>query len=76
MLRKLLKGFCRGELYCASFSAQYALVPLSLSYSWAKSHGVLPNLFFGESPSLSMLVGSALVIVSGIYLMWREHVVK
>lgn len=33
-------------------------------------------LFFGESPSLSMLVGSALVIVSGIYLMWREHVVK
>ena len=33
-------------------------------------------LFFGESPSLSMLVGSALVIVSGIYLMWREHGVK
>ena len=33
-------------------------------------------LFFGESPSLSMLLGSALVIVSGIYLMWREHVVK
>ena len=33
-------------------------------------------LFFGESPSLSMLVGSALVIVSGIYLIWREHVVK
>ena len=33
-------------------------------------------LFFGESPSLSMLIGSALVIVSGIYLMWREHVVK
>ena len=33
-------------------------------------------LFFGASPSLSMLLGSALVIVSGIYLMWREHVVK
>ena len=33
-------------------------------------------LFFGESPSLSMLLGSALVIVSSIYLMWREHVVK
>jgi drug/metabolite transporter (DMT)-like permease len=33
-------------------------------------------LFFGESPSLSMLLGSALVIISGIYLMWREHVVK
>ena len=33
-------------------------------------------LFFGESPSLSMLLGSALVIVFGIYLMWREHVVK
>ena len=33
-------------------------------------------LFFGESPSLSMLLGSALVIVSGIYLMWREHVVS
>jgi len=33
-------------------------------------------LFFGESPSLSMLLGSALVIVSGIYLMWRERVVK
>ena len=33
-------------------------------------------LFFGESLSLSMFLGSALVIVSGIYLMWREHVVK
>ena len=33
-------------------------------------------IIFEESPSVSMLIGSALVVVSGIYLIWREHVVK
>ena len=36
---------------------------------------ILGVLLFGESPSLSILLGSVLVIASGIFLMWREHVV-
>ena len=34
---------------------------------------ILGVLVFGERPSVSMLLGSALVIFSGVYIMWREH---
>ena len=35
---------------------------------------VLSILVFGENPSFSMLIGSILIIASGIYIMWREKV--
>jgi len=33
-------------------------------------------LVFGERPGILMLVGAALIIASGLYLMWREQQVK
>ena len=36
---------------------------------------ILGFVVFGERPSLSMLLGSALIIISGVYVMWREHIV-
>ena len=37
---------------------------------------ILGILVFGERPTLSMLVGSALILISGLYIMWRERVVQ
>ncbi len=37
---------------------------------------VLGVLVFGERPSASMLVGASLIIVSGVYIMLRERVLK
>ncbi|MEO1114034.1 MAG: DMT family transporter [Pseudomonadota bacterium] len=31
---------------------------------------------FGERPGLSMLAGTALIVASGLYMMWRERLVK
>ncbi len=36
---------------------------------------ILGILVFGERPTLSMLAGSALILISGLYIMWRERVV-
>jgi drug/metabolite transporter (DMT)-like permease len=36
---------------------------------------ILSVLVFGEIPSLSMLIGSALIIMSGVYIIWRGRVV-
>ena len=36
---------------------------------------VLGILMFGEIPSFSMLIGSALIVASGIYIIWRERVI-
>jgi drug/metabolite transporter (DMT)-like permease len=32
-------------------------------------------LVFGERPTFSMLAGSTLILISGLYIMWRERVV-
>ena len=37
---------------------------------------ILGVLVFGERPTASMLVGAALILISGLYIMWREKVVK
>ncbi len=37
---------------------------------------VLGVLVFGEKPDALMLIGASLIIVSGIYMMWREQLVK
>ena len=36
---------------------------------------ILGVLVFGERPTLSMLAGSALIQMSGLYIMWRERIV-
>ena len=36
---------------------------------------ILGVLVFGERPTLSMLAGSALILMSGLYIMWRERIV-
>jgi len=36
---------------------------------------ILGVLVFGERPTLSMLSGSALILISGLYIMWRERIV-
>ena len=36
---------------------------------------ILGVLVFGERPTLSMLAGSALILISGLYIMWRERLV-
>ena len=36
---------------------------------------ILGVLVFGERPTLSMLAGSALILMSGLYIMWREQIV-
>jgi drug/metabolite transporter (DMT)-like permease len=33
-------------------------------------------VFFGESPSLAILLGSALIIISDVYVMWREGLTR
>ena len=37
---------------------------------------ILGVLVFGERPTASTLVGAALILTSGVYIMWREKVVK
>ena len=37
---------------------------------------ILGVLVFGERPTASMLIGAALILISGVYIMWREKVVK
>ena len=37
---------------------------------------ILGILVFGERPTLSMLGGSALILISGVYIMWRERIVS
>ena len=37
---------------------------------------ILGVFVFGERPTTSMLVGAALILTSGVYIMWREKVVK
>ena len=37
---------------------------------------VLGFLVFGERPTASMLIGATLILISGVYIMWREKVVK
>ena len=34
---------------------------------------ILGVLVFGERPTLSMLLGSTFILISGVYIMWREQ---
>ena len=37
---------------------------------------ILGVLVFGERPTASILIGAALILMSGVYIMWREKVIK
>ena len=37
---------------------------------------ILGVLVFGERPTHSMMVGSTLILISGLYIMWRERIMK
>ena len=37
---------------------------------------ILSVLVFGERPTASILIGAALILMSGVYIMWREKVIK
>ncbi|WP_434054924.1 MAG: DMT family transporter [Roseibium sp.] len=37
---------------------------------------VLGMVVFGERPGVSMLAGTALIVISGLYMMWRERLLK
>ena len=37
---------------------------------------VLGVLVFDERPNVSMLIGATLIIVSGVYIMWREQTLR
>ena len=37
---------------------------------------ILGFLVFGERPTAAMLIGSTLILISGVYIMWREKVIK
>lgn len=37
---------------------------------------ILGMVVFGERPGISMLAGTALIVISGLYMMWRERLVK
>ena len=37
---------------------------------------ILGVLVFGERPTASMLIGATLILISGVYIMWREKVIK
>ena len=55
-----------GEL-SAIMPFRYSRIVFLLMLGW---------VFFGESPSLAILLGSALIIISDVYVMWREGLAR
>ena len=55
-----------GEL-SAIMPFRYSRIVFLLMLGW---------VFFGERPSLAMLLGSALIIISGVYVIWREGLAR
>lgn len=67
-----LLGFCGGLLQIAAYRTGSAVVVAPMQYSqilWAVVYGAL---VFGETPDVSTGLGAAIVIASGIYVVFRE----
>jgi S-adenosylmethionine uptake transporter len=67
-----LLGFCGGLLHIAAYRSGSAVVVAPMQYSqilWAVLYGFL---FFGETPAWSTALGAAIIILSGIYVVFRE----
>jgi len=63
-------------LLISSLRAAALSVVMPFRYSRIIFLLLLGILVFDESPSVSMLCGATLIIVSGIYMMWREQRLK
>jgi S-adenosylmethionine uptake transporter len=67
-----LLGFCGGLLHIAAYRAGNAVVVAPMQYSqilWAVFYGYL---FFGEVPERATALGAAIIIGSGVYVVFRE----
>jgi len=51
----------------AAYIAPFEYIAMPLSIIWGL-------VIFGEKPSLTVLIGIALIIASGLYVIWREAV--
>lgn len=68
-----LLGFCGGLLHIAAYRNGSAVVVAPMQYSqilWAVAYGAL---IFGETPDWSTAIGAAIIIASGIYVVFREE---
>lgn len=67
-----LLGFVAALLIIAAYRAGEAVIVAPMQYSqiiWAAGFGFL---LFGERPSLNTAVGAAIIIASGLYIVFRE----
>jgi drug/metabolite transporter (DMT)-like permease len=67
-----LLGFFGGLLHITAYRSGSAVVVAPMQYSqilWAVLYGAL---IFGETPTLSTGLGAAIIILSGIYVVFRE----
>lgn len=65
-------AFAASALTIQAYKSGEAVVVAPMQYSqilWASAFGAL---FFAEHPDLWTLTGAALIIASGIYILWRE----
>jgi S-adenosylmethionine uptake transporter len=65
-------GFCGGLLHIAAYRAGSAVVVAPMQYSqilWAVVYGYA---FFGETPDWATALGATIIILSGVYVVFRE----
>jgi len=66
-------GFCGMLAMIAAYRRAGAAVVAPMQYSqliWATVFGVL---FFAETPDRRVFIGAAIIISSGMFILWREH---
>ena len=63
-------------LLIASLRTAEVSVVMPFRYSRIIFLLILGVLVFGEKPDAMVLLGASLIVVSGTYMMWREHHVK
>ena len=67
-----LFAWIAGRLIVEAYQAGEAVIVAPMQYSqilWATGFGIL---FFGERPSLNTMIGAAVIIGSGLYIVLRE----
>ncbi|MEI4488178.1 DMT family transporter [Frigidibacter sp. MR17.14] len=66
-------GLCGAFLQIRAYSSGEAVIVAPMQYSqilWATAYGML---LFGETPDRTTLLGAAVIIGSGIYIVLRER---
>ncbi len=67
-----LLGFCGSLCVIAAYRTGSAVVVAPMQYSqilWATVYG---SAFFGETPDRHTAIGAGIIILSGIYVVFRE----